>query len=93
MSLDADDLAQFMDEDMPGYITATVSGTPVGVLFSNGYGSALGMAGSAPAILAQAADVSGVARGAAVTVDGTAYTVASIEPDGSGHTRLLLDKA
>jgi len=34
-----------------------------------------------------------VARGDAVTISGSSYTVTNIEPDGTGLTRLTLQEA
>lgn len=93
MSFGAADMTAFVDPDMPGYALASIGGVDVAVLFANAYAEAFGMAGSAPSALAVSADVSTVAQNAAVTINGVAYTVAAVEPDGTGMTRLRLAEA
>jgi hypothetical protein len=61
--------------------------------FSNGYAAALGVAGTNPGFLGQSTDLAAVTRGSTVTISGTTYTVVAIEPDGTGMTRLDLEKA
>lgn len=76
--------------------TATIDGVNINVMFDNAYELAdtgfSGFAATSPAIHCSAADVSGVAVGTAVTVDGTAYEVADIQPDGDGGVTLVLKK-
>jgi hypothetical protein len=72
-------------------------GGAVGVVsgvFGNEYAEAFGaVAGSRPVFDCLTSRVATVARDAAVTVDGTAYTVAEIKPNGSGRTVLVLESA
>lgn len=93
MSLAAADLAAFVDADMPGYVEATVGGSAVDALFSDGYAEALGIAGSKPTLLLPTASAASAAQGGVVTVGGTSYTIAAIESNASGMTRLRLDEA
>ncbi len=43
-----------------------------------------------PVLIARTADVSGLAKGTVLTVQGDAYKVRHQEPDGTGLTRILL---
>lgn len=84
-----DDLDAMFDTDIFG-VEATVAGTAIDVIFDNEYGEAFDVAGTSPAIWCKTSDVSAVAVGDAVTVNGTGYTVVSIEPDGARLTVLRL---
>lgn len=87
-----ENLAAFFDTDAFA-TTATIGTASVSVIFDAAYAGALGVAGSAPTLLVVSADVAGVARGDAVTISGSSYTVTNIEPDGTGLTRLTLQEA
>lgn len=93
MPLDTDDLQAFVDEDMPGYVSGTVGGVTVAGLFSNGYAEALGIGGSQPSLLLPTATAASAAQGDSVTVGGASYTIAAVEPNASGMTRLRLVEA
>lgn len=72
--------------------TATISGVEFDVIFRNSYGEVLGfIGGGSPQIACASADVSGVAKGWAVSVDGISYIIAEIDPDGTGITVLKLE--
>lgn len=71
----------------------TIAGRPVRAIFDAAYADVLGVAGSAPVLTCASADVASVARGAAVRVRGAAFTVANIQPDGTGVTVLVLTSA
>ena len=92
MSFDSDDLAAFVDSDMPGYALGTLSGggTAAG-LFSERGSDAFGLvAAPTRSFLGKSADLTGVTVGSTVTISGTAYTVSAIEPDFTGISRLQL---
>ena len=72
---------------------ATVAGRPVRALFDAAYADVLGVASIAPALTCASADVAHAVRGSAVTVRGVAYTVANLQPDGTGVTVLILERA
>lgn len=96
MSLAAADIAAFFDSDMPGYALATFSFGDVDGLFTDNYQALLGMIdGSAPAFTCATSDLSAVARGTAVTINGTAYTLKQgpQEDAATGKSVLLLDLA
>lgn len=88
----AADLAVFMNPDEFGS-TALVGGVGVRGLFDRKYTETLETAGYAPVFTCAAADVSDIAQGDPLTIDGTAYTVVSVEPDGTGLVRLVLGEA
>jgi hypothetical protein len=70
--------------------TATVYG-----LYRQTYAEELsGMAAGASLVFeCEAADVPGIEYGSALSIAGTSYTVASVEPDGTGWMRLILQRA
>lgn len=75
---------------------ATINAVEIDVIFDNEYEVAdsgfSGFAAVSPAIHCSASDVSAVVVGTAVSVDGTAYEVADIQPDGDGGITLVLKK-
>ena len=71
--------------------SAVVGGVAVEGVFDARYADPLGIAGATPSLLVQTSAVPAVAIGTPVTVGATAYTVASVEPDGTGLTRLKLE--
>ena len=87
-----ENLADFIHSDTPGYVVATVGGSSVGALFDNGFSSAFDIAGSGPRITLPTSSAPSAALGDAVTVSGVSYTVAGIEPDGTGLTVLRLQE-
>lgn len=72
--------------------SATLGGTAVSGIFDNGYAEAFGMDGSAPSLTLKSSAAAAAAHGTAVVVDGVNYTVQGIEPDGTGVTKLILEK-
>ena len=74
-------------------VAATVDGVAVTGIFDNDYGDPLGLvAGSRPVLQVIASAVPSVDLGDAVTIGALSYTVAEIQPDGTGMTRLVLEK-
>jgi len=65
------------------------------VIFDNGYESALnGFAeSSGPSALAQSALVQDLAHGSLIEISARTWAIVEIQPDGTGMTRLLLEKA
>jgi hypothetical protein len=61
-------------------------------IFDNGYSEVLGVAGSEPSFTAKTSDVSVLAYGSVITIGGTTHTVRVAEPDGTGLTRLVLER-
>ena len=81
-----------------GGVSATYNGTAtITVLFDDAYfedgvGDGAGVDSSAPAALAKTSDVSGATIGSTLVIGGTTYHVTSVQPDGQGMTRLVLEK-
>jgi len=73
-------------------VPATIGGAPVTVIFDNEYLAALDVESSNPVALAASADVSAVVQGDAAVISAVNYTVAGIQPDGTGMTILELEK-
>jgi hypothetical protein len=75
--------------------TATVSGVAVDGIFDNGYalGGAgpLGMASSQPMLTLATAAVPANPVGTTVVVNSTSYTIAEVDSDGTGISRLMLE--
>lgn len=72
-------------------IAATVGAVSLVGVFDNDYGDPLGLvAGARKVLTIQSADAPTVAVGTSVVVSGTTYSVAAIEPDGTGLSRLVL---
>lgn len=72
---------------------ATIGAATVRGLFNDGYSEFSGIAGSSPSLLVSSLAVPSAALGDAVVIGGTSYTIASIEPDGTGATLLKLAEA
>lgn len=72
-------------------VPVEVSGVQhVGIL-DDTYAAELGLAGSQPVLIVQTS--ANITHGAALTVQDVAYTVRGVQPDGSGLTRLMLERA
>ena len=71
-------------------LDATLNGVSVRGIFDAPYADAFGVGGSAPQLTVLASDAPLVAIGDAVTIGDASYTVAGVEPDGTGVARLTL---
>ena len=89
----AENLDDFLDVAGGFASSVTIAGVAVTGIFGNEAADGLLAAGTQPELTVKSADVSTTARGAAVVVNGTNYTVAKIEHDGTGMARVLLEKA
>jgi len=69
------------------YNTATVNG-----IFSHEYVDIEGVEGERPTFTCVESDVSGIAHGDALTVNATVYTIAGVQPDGTGIVLLVLSE-
>lgn len=78
-------------------VNATVAGQAVRGIFDNGFAlgsvGVTGIAGAQPALTLPSSVLGGEPVGQAVTINAVAYTVAAHEPDGTGMSRLLLERA
>ena len=86
---------ELLADYMPDFGTAcSVGGVAVHGIFDAAYADVFGIvAGTRPALLIASADAPDVAIDDAVTIGATTYTVAVVQPDGTGMTRLLLEAA
>ena len=90
---DTDDFAAASNYTPLGGSASTVNG-----IFDNEYFevdplSGVGVVSAQPRFVCTTADLpSGAASGDAITIDGTAYTVRVIQPEGTGVTSLVLEK-
>lgn len=75
-------------------VPATLGAAIINVIFDNGYTEELDVAGSKPTATCRSSDVESVSRGDPITipVDGTAYTIQNLHPDGAGETLLILEE-
>lgn len=72
---------------------ATLNGVAVTGKFGDAYVEQFGVAGSSPMFTLEDASAVGAQQGFSLVHGGVSYTVAGIQPDGSGMTRLLLQEA
>jgi hypothetical protein len=87
----AENLDDFLNASEVAHQVTIGAASVVGI-FSNRAADALFAAGASPSLTVKSTDVVATARGTAVVVDGTSYTVAKIEHDGTGMARVLLEK-
>lgn len=86
-------------EDIAGYLVdygeaVSVNGTALTAIFDNAYTENFGeFAGTRPVLTCREADVAAVVRGMPAVVRTVAYTVVNLQPDGTGITRLMLERA
>jgi len=76
---------------------ATFGGGTVNGIFDNEFvevdaGGGVGFALVQPRFQCRTQDVSSASEGDAITIDGTAYTIRVVQPDGTGITTLVLEK-
>lgn len=79
-----------------GQPAVTVNGQPVEAVFDDGFALGtvgIGMAARGPALTLRTSDLTGEPVGQAATVGATAYVVAAHEPDGTGMSVLMLERA
>lgn len=86
------------DADRLSYLQAfgeqiTVNAQTLWAVPDNAYIDALDIAaGTRPQAIVRTADVPSIAPGQTVVMQGTQYSVAEIQPDGTGMTTLILQK-
>ena len=74
-------------------IAATVGAAAITVIFDTDYGDPMGLiAGNRTVITCISSQVAAADVGTAVTIGATSYTVAEVQPDGTGITRLILER-
>lgn len=89
-----EDLSAFFD--LQGHaVAATLAGVAVRGIFEAGFALGqvgIGMATTQPTFTLATADIVGEAVGQSLVIGGTTYVVGAHEPDGTGVSRLLLEK-
>lgn len=90
----AEDLAPFFSPDEFA-VSATIGAATVQVIFDNGYQAVLAglMESQVPTCVGATADLAAAVEGTAVTIESVAYKVVDNQPDGTGVTTLVLEKA
>jgi len=83
-------LAAFLDT--AGFaVNATLGAATVPVIFDAAFDDVLGIvAATQPVALGATSDLTAAAVGGTITINAVAYTIAEIQPDGTGLTRLML---
>lgn len=92
----AEDLSAFFNPGEFSVPCTLPGGVVVQVVFDDVGGNFLGaglMEASQPAVLGRSADLAGLAHGAEVRVQAVDWTVVQSQPDGTGLTRLQLERA
>ena len=84
-----EDLAPFFETGDFAVAATLQGGAAVNVIFDAEYIAELGMAGTNPAALAKAADVSAANIGQTLTINAVAYTIRNRRPLDDGATVLL----
>ena len=76
-------------------VPVTLDGAVVSGIFDDRHAEGFDdmMTGSNPRVSMSTADASAAVRGSVVVIDGTTYSVAAIQPDGTGWTVLTLQNA
>lgn len=79
-------------------VTVTYSGGSFTAIHDSAFellplGEVIGVATTQPRLLARTSDVSALARGTTLTVNGINHKLEEHQPDGTGFTLLLLSKA
>jgi hypothetical protein len=76
-------------------VNATIGAATVRVIFDAEYEAALGtgMEAAGPRCTGATADLAAAVQGTAITINSVAYKVASHQPDGTGITTLVLERA
>lgn len=85
------DLDVFIDTEEFAVI-ATVDGLPVNGIYDRPYVDTEEVSGYQPSLTCKTIDVSTVAEDDTVIIDGVNFRISSIEPDGTGITKLKLEK-
>lgn len=72
-------------------VAATVGAVSLTGIFDSAYQDVLGLvAGSQPVLLVETALIPAAVVGTSVVIGSTTYSIAELQPDGTGLTRLVL---
>jgi galactokinase/mevalonate kinase-like predicted kinase len=74
--------------------TIVLNGSTIVAIFDHEYVEAFGIEGEAPVLTVKDADIpGGTGHGSSATVESTTYRVAGIQPDGTGISKIVLERA
>ena len=95
MAIDFDaDLDEMFDSDDHGVVVTKFDASTFEGIFNNEFYAqdvgSVGFDSNEQALYAATSSVSGVSKGDKLTIESIDYIVASLEPDGTGMTRLVL---
>jgi hypothetical protein len=88
-----ENFSDFINPDTPGYVVASILGNSVEAVFDRAFQQSFEMNGSNPVLYVAESDLGAAEQGSAVVISSVNYTIANIEPDGSGLATLQLTKA
>lgn len=89
-----EDLTVYFDPANGFAVNASLGGATVPVIFDQSYLAAMGYAeSSAPQCVGRSVDLVSAVQGTLITIKAVAYRVTEHQPDGTGVTALLLEKA
>lgn len=74
-------------------VLATIAGTAdIKVIYDSAYIMSDFVDTAAPSALVKSSDIVGVVQGNSVVLDAGSFVITSIQPDGTGFTRLILER-
>lgn len=91
----AEDFAAFLSSDEFSVPCTLPGGAVVQVVFDDAHQDALGGAfeASGPTALGVSAELSALGHGSEIQINAASWRVVGVQPDGTGMTRLLLERA
>lgn len=86
-----EDLSLFLSSD--GFATTGTlkNGDTIKGIFDSAYLDSLSVDSSSPVFLVATDDILGLVRGDEIDIEGVAYCIARLEPDGTGMTNIILE--
>ncbi|MBY0261215.1 MAG: head-tail joining protein [Phycisphaerales bacterium] len=90
----------FLTSDLPTMfsvgefaVSGTLDGAPLTGIFDAAYIDPLGVVSNSPVLVCASSDLSLATRGSVVIINAISYFVRDIQPDGTGMTVLILERA
>jgi hypothetical protein len=87
-----DDYNEFFNTDEMA-VSALIDGLPVDGIFDRPYIDTQEVSGYQPSLTCRSTDIDNVLEDDPVMIDGVSYRVSGVEPDGTGITKLILEKS
>lgn len=88
-----ENFSNFINPDTPGYVLAVILGNEIEAIFDKNYQASFEMNGNNPVMYVADSDLGAAEQGTSVVINSANYTIANIEPDGSGISIVQLTKA